>query len=362
MITNNSELYIGVMSGTSLDGVDIALCEFVNEKVYLKHFESYPFDDDLKQDILRVINETTTLKEIGLIDDRLGRMYAKYIAQFLEKYSLKSQDIKAIGLHGQTVWHEPREGFSMQIGNPNRVAAESQIPAVCDIRRMDMASGGQGAPFAPLFHKFLFGDLGKKNAVVNIGGMANISILNDELIGYDTGCGNVLLDGWCDKYFDLSYDKNGEIAKSGEINNKLLSLMLDDGYFKQSHPKSTGREYFNMDWIESKISSVFEPKDILRTLTELTAKSIVNEASKFDIDEIILCGGGAKNSFLVERIKSLFGKNVKLTSDHGVQEDAIEAMMMAYFAYLRIHKIPAQLGSVTGAKENMIAGGLYEPN
>ncbi|KIM03929.1 MAG: anhydro-N-acetylmuramic acid kinase [Sulfurovum sp. AS07-7] len=361
-MTKNSELYIGIMSGTSLDGVDIALCEFENDSIALKAFESYTFDDELKQDILRVINETTTLKEIGGVDDRLGRIYAKYIARFLEKYNLNSNDIKAIGLHGQTVWHEPSERFSMQLGNPNRVAYETGIAVVCDIRRMDMASGGQGAPFAPLFHKFLFGDLDKKNAVVNIGGMANISILNDELIGYDTGCGNVLLDGWCDKYFGLSYDKNGEIARSGEINNELLNLMLDDEYFKKSYPKSTGREYFNLAWVKSKIIATIEPKDILRTLTELTAKSIVNEAKKFDIDEIILCGGGVKNGFLVERIRDLFGKEVKLTSDHGVSEDAIEAMMMAYFAYLRIHKIPAQLGSVTGAKENLIAGGLYEAN
>lgn len=357
-----TDLYIGVMSGTSLDGVDIAICEFEDEKVHLMHFESYTFDDDLKQDILNAINGCVTLKEIGLIDDRLGRMYAIYTKQFLEKYNLTSSDIKVIGLHGQTVWHEPRDGFSMQLGNPNRVAAQSKIPVVCDIRRMDMASGGQGAPFAPLFHKFLFGDLEKKTAVVNIGGMANISILDDELIGYDTGCGNVLLDSWCSRYFGVNYDKNGDIANSGELDSVLLSKMLDDEYFKKSYPKSTGREYFNMSWIDEKITGDFEPRDILRTLTELTAKSIADEAKKFDIDEIILCGGGARNGFLVDRMKSLFGKNVKTTNDYGLSEDAIEAMMMAYFAYLRIHKIPAQLSSVTGAKENLIAGGLYEPH
>jgi anhydro-N-acetylmuramic acid kinase len=357
-----SELYIGIMSGTSLDGVDIALCEFTNENVHLSHFENYDFDDDLKQDILRVINETTTLKEIGLIDDRLGQMYAKCINNFLHKFEISSKDIKAIGLHGQTVWHEPIMGFSMQLGNPNRVAAQCKIPVVCDIRRMDMASGGQGAPFAPLFHKFLFGNLNKKVAVVNIGGMANISILGDKLIGYDTGCGNVLMDSWCSKYFGLNYDKNGNIARSGKVIIELITNMLQDAYFNKSYPKSTGREYFNLAWVEDKLSGDFELKDILRTLTELTANSIVNEAKKFDIDEIILCGGGAKNGFLMQRIGTLFGKDVKTTNDYGIREDAIEAMMMAYFAFLRIHKIPAELSSITGAKENLIVGGLYEPN
>lgn len=356
-----NELYIGVMSGTSLDGVDIALCDFdENKKVKLKHFDSFPFDISLKRDILKAINGCVTLKEIGNIDDELGQMYTKYIKDFIKIYNLNPQDIKAIGLHGQTLWHEPKGGFSMQLGNPNRVAYETGIAVVCDIRRMDMASGGQGAPFAPLFHKLLFDT--PKSAVVNIGGMANITILGDKLLGFDTGCGNVLIDSWCQKYFDAPYDKDGKIAKSGEINQDLLKVMLNDEYFKQDYPKSTGREYFNMGWIESKISNDFEPKDILRTLTELTAMTIVNEAKKFDIESIILCGGGVKNKLLVERIVSLFDKDVKLTSDYGVREDAIEAIMMSYFAYLRIRKQKAELSDVTGAKENLIAGGLYEPN
>jgi anhydro-N-acetylmuramic acid kinase len=399
-----NELYIGVMSGTSLDGVDIALCDFdKNKKVKLKHFDSFLFDVALKNNILKAINGCVTLKEIGSIDDELGQMYAKYLNQFLEKYSLKSQDIKAIGLHGQTLWHEPKLGFSMQLGNPNRVAYETKIPVVCDIRRMDMASGGQGAPFAPLFHKLIFDT--PKTAVVNIGGMANITVLGDKPLGFDTGCGNVLMDSWCAKYFGTPYDKDGKMAKSGEINKKLLEFMLNDSYFKQSHPKSTGREYFNMGWIEEKLFRHSElvsgskqektpeliqgdnsvdsclrrndeilsssglmtrgsnwTNDILRTLTELTAMTIANEAKKFDIESIILCGGGTKNKFLVERIGSLFGKDIKLTSDYGVREDAIEAMMMAYFAFLRVNKIPSNLKSITGAKENLIAGGLYESN
>ncbi|MDD5359287.1 MAG: anhydro-N-acetylmuramic acid kinase [Sulfurovaceae bacterium] len=379
------ELCIGVMSGTSLDGVDIALCDFdKNKKVKLKHFDSFLFDVALKNDILKAINECVTLKEIGSIDDELGQMYAKYIKDFIKIYNLNPQDIKAIGLHGQTLWHEPKLGFSMQLGNPNRVAYETKIPVVCDIRRMDMASGGQGAPFAPLFHKLMFD--APKTAVVNIGGMANITILGYDLIGYDIGCGNVLMDSWCQKYFDTSYDKDGEMAESGQIDKKLLELMLNDSYFKQNYPKSTGREYFNMGWIEEKLfrHSVLDTEsneilkqvqdddelhhykklktNILRTLTELTAMTIVNEAKKFDIESIILCGGGTKNKFLVERIGSLFGKDVKLTSDYGVREDAIEAMMMAYFAFLRVNKIPSNLKSITGAKENLIAGGLYEPN
>ena len=378
------ELYIGIMSGTSLDGVDIALCDFSTYKsVELLHFYSYPFDDALKSDILKVISGQTTLQEIGSIDERLGQMYAKHINEFLQTFYIDPKDIRAIGLHGQTLWHEPNGIylFSMQLGNPNRVAYETSIAVVCDIRRKDIAAGGQGAPFAPVFHKFLFGNLNKKAAVVNIGGMANISILDYELLGYDTGCGNVLIDSWCQKYFDIPYDEDGKIAKSGKIDKKLLELMLNDSYFQQSHPKSTGREYFNLLWVEEKFlrhsELVSESKtemlkrvqhdkqlrlDILRTLTELTAATIANEAKKSDRELLILGGGGAKNSFLTQRIAELFDGEVKTTLDFGLREDAIEAMMMAYLAALRIHGKKAELKSVTGAKENLIAGGLYEPN
>ncbi len=405
------ELYIGVMSGTSLDGVDIAFCDFSKEKVVeLLHFESYPFDDELKFDILKVINGQTTLHEIGSIDERLGRMYAKHINDFLQKHSLLSKDIRVIGLHGQTLWHEPNSNypFSMQLGNSNRVAYETGIAVVCDIRRKDMAAGGQGAPFAPVFHKFLFGHLGSKAAVVNIGGMANISILNDEVIGYDTGCGNVLIDGWCSKYFGIPYDKDGKLAKEGELDTQLLGELLKDKYFSMPHPKSTGREYFNLAWLENKLfrhpelvsgskagmlkqvqhdngqvqddkvdSSLcrnddelssaglkhdIELKNVLRTLTELTAATIANEAKKFDRKLLVLSGGGAKNSFLKERITDLFGGEVRTTADLGLREDAIESMMMAYFAYLRVNNQKAELKGVTGAKENLILGGLYEAN
>jgi len=365
------DLYIGVMSGTSLDGVDISLCEY-KKRFKLRYFETFSFDKQLREDILKAIKGVVTLKEIGKLDNELGKMYATQLKQFLQKYHLKPSHIKAIGLHGQTLWHEPNSGFSIQLGNPNQVAAATSIPVVCDIRRMDMASGGQGAPFAPLFHKLLFGHLGNKTAVVNIGGMANISILDDKLIGYDTGCGNVLIDGWCERYFGVNYDENGNIARGGKVDTRLLEVMLDDSYFKQHYPKSTGREYFNFSWLEEKfaIANVefgdgkdrHVSRDILRTLTELTAITIVNEAMKFEVETIVVCGGGANNTFLIERIEQLFPYRAKVASDFGIAQEAIESMMMGYFAYLRLSNKKAKLKSITGAKKNLIAGGLYESN
>lgn len=365
------KLYIGVMSGTSLDGIDIALCR-IGEQIKLEYHDNYTFDETLKSDILRAINRAITIKEFGEIDDKLGQMYARYINQFIAKFMLNKQEIKAIGLHGQTLWHEPNGGFSIQLGNPNRVAVETGLAVVCDIRRMDMASGGQGAPLAPLFHKFLFGDFDKKMAIINIGGMANVSILEDDIAGYDTGCGNILLDEWCAKYFGVSYDRNGEISKSADIDYKLLESMLGDSYFKQDHPKSTGREHFNIAWVKEHIAKTSSKtsrrsgdnwaRKILRTLTELTATTIVNEVKKFDIELLVLCGGGAKNGLLVERICGLFGGEVKLAGEYGVPEDFVEAMMMAYFAFLRTKRYEAKLKTITGASRNHIAGGLYEPN
>ncbi len=359
-----SNLYIGIMSGTSLDGVDIALCEIKSDAIALLAFDSFAFDASIKVDILKATTQKIEIREVGLLDERLGQMYAKYSNLFLEKNHLNRKDINAIGLHGQTLWHEPNEHypFSMQLGNPNRVAYETNIAVVCDIRRKDMTSMGQGAPFAPLFHKCLFRDMHQKTAVINLGGIANITILDDDLIGYDTGCGNILLDSWCEKHFGLAYDKDGLLAREGSVDEVLLKKLLSDAYFLLSYPKSTGREHFNIAWLESKIEGKIGPKDVLRTLVELTAITIANEAKKFHLEQLILCGGGAKNIFLVQRIEAHFQKTVKSSEAIGVNPHTIEAQMMAYFAYLRINHKKALLKSVTGAKQNLILGGLYEPD
>ncbi len=362
----SKELYIGIMSGTSLDGVDVVLCDISPTQCELLYSLEYPMTSVLKADILTMINGKNTVEYMGQIDHRLGLLFTEAVGALLIREHIDISQIKAIGLHGQTLWHQP-EGeypFSMQLGDPNIITAKTHIPVVADFRRKDVALGGQGAPFAPAFHQFLFSSVSKHVAIVNIGGMANITVLDEKLIGYDTGCGNVLMDMWINKHQNVAYDKDGTWAKSGEVDYILLDAMMADDYFLQPYPKSTGREKFNMAWLEdmltrrgSSVCALVAEEDVQRTLVELTALSISNEVLKSGCDVALLCGGGAKNSFLVERIKALM-PNVEVAIAQNA--DMIEAMTFAWLAYKRVHKEVVNLKDVTGASDNTILGGIYE--
>jgi anhydro-N-acetylmuramic acid kinase len=364
------EKYIGIMSGTSLDGVDVVLCEIDAQSCTLLHSLEYPIPQELKNDILAMINEKTTLEEVGQIDHRLGLLFTQAVGALLIRENIDATTVTAIGSHGQTLWHEPSGAypFSMQLSDANIIAAKTGIPVVADFRGKDVALGGQGAPFAPAFHEFIFKNINASVSVVNIGGMANITVLpqsdNDRLIGYDTGCGNVLLDMWIQKHQNVTYDKDGAWAKSGKVDYTLLDAMMADDYFLQPYPKSTGREKFNEAWLDemltrrgSAVCSRVLEEDVQRTLVELTALSISNEVLKFNSDVTLLCGGGAKNSFLVERIKALM-PNVEVAIAQNA--DYIEAMTFAWLAYKRVHNEKVNLKDVTGASNNTILGGLYE--
>ncbi|MDH4944321.1 anhydro-N-acetylmuramic acid kinase [Sulfurimonas sp. C5] len=350
--------YIGVMSGTSLDGIDLVLCEIDQSTCTLLKAGEFSYDQSLKTEILDMIHSTTTLKAIGELDVKLGKMFASAINTFIEQNKIYKEEITAIGLHGQTLWHEPNSEhpFSMQLGKSSVVAAQTGLQVVSDFRSNDIANGGQGAPFAPAFHHFVFDRLYKNIAVVNIGGMANITLLGDKYLGWDSGCGNVLLDYWIEKTQNKPYDKEGEFAKSGKLNEALLNKMLDDPYFSKKPPKSTGREYFNPTWLEHYLIkfSDLSDADIQATLTELTAQTIAKDCT--DAEDIILCGGGAKNSYLQERIADLSQKSVKTTNDYGVDSDFLEAMIFAWLAHKRIHEEHVDLQSVTGAQKNSILG------
>ena len=376
------ERYIGIMSGTSLDGVDVVLCEIDSKTCTLLSSLEYPMPQELKSDILKLIANKNSLAEVGQIDHRLGLLFTQAVGALLIREHIDVSSIKAIGLHGQTLWHAPNGEypFSMQLGDPNILAAKTGIPIVADFRRKDVALGGQGAPFAPAFHEFIFGNINTSISVINIGGMANITVLGDTLIGYDTGCGNVLLDMWIQKHQNVAYDKDGAWARSGKVDYALLDVMMADAYFALDYPKSTGREKFNEAWLEemikrrgratslpSDVNMNIEPKgrhtglplqdvDVQRTLLELTALSISNEVLKFNTDVALLCGGGAKNSFLVERIKALI-PNVEVAIAQNADE--IEAMTFAWLAYKRIHEEVVNLKDVTGASENTVLGCVY---
>jgi len=358
-----SELYIGVMSGTSLDGIDVALCEIDSLNCKLISASEYPFDKSLKNEILDLITGSTTLKQIGTLDKKLGLAFAHAVNRFLREKEIKAENITAIGLHGQTLWHETQGEFpfSMQLGDASTVVVRTAIKVVNDFRSMDVANGGEGAPFAPAFHQEIFKDLKENVAVLNIGGMANITLLGEKLQGWDTGCGNVLLDMWIQKCKGVPYDKDGEFAASGNINEGLLNAMLNDTYFKKLPPKSTGREYFNDTWFANHlpIFNSIKDEDIQRTLLELTAKTISNDVKNSDAGLLIVCGGGAKNSFLMQRISELCKIKVMSSDKFGISSEFMEAMAFAWLAYKRVHKQKVKLSSVTGASKDSILGGIY---
>lgn len=358
--------YIGVMSGTSLDGVDVALCEIDAKECKLVASYEHSFAPALKEEILQIIAQETTLQAIGELDIKLGRLFAEAVNAFIEKNSLLRKDIKAIGLHGQTLWHAPNSPypFSMQLGSANEVVARTGIDVIADFRGADVANGGKGAPFAPAFHQEIFKDITKQVAVVNIGGMANISYLGEELLGWDIGCGNILMDTYISLTQGKAYDKNGDFARNGELNMELLQAMLRDDYFAKLPPKSTGREYFNKAWLQKHLQDFQDLReaDVQRTLLELTAVTIANEANRLRVEKLIVCGGGAKNSFLMQRLDALCRGEVLKSDAYGVSSDFLEAMIFAWLAYKRVHRQAVNLKSVTGATKNAILGAYYAAN
>ena len=360
-----TELYIGVMSGTSLDGVDIVLCKINANSCELIYSAEYPFDSELKNDILTAINSPVSLKTIGEIDTRLGNLYTECLCAFIRHNEIESENVRAIGLHGQTMWHEPnvQYPFSMQLGNANQLTEHTGISVVSDFRQKDIALGGQGAPLTPAFHKEVFSKLDKNTSVINIGGIANITVLADKLKGYDTGTGNILMDYWISKKRKVAYDKDGEWASSGDVNAELLESMLSDPYFAKYAPKSCGRELFNEKWLKKQLEefSYVVDQDVQATLLELTALTIANEVKKTNTELLIVCGGGAKNSALMKKLRvELKDIEISISDKYGTSSDFMEAMAFAWLAYKRVHKEKIDIKSVTGARENTILGCVYE--
>jgi anhydro-N-acetylmuramic acid kinase len=360
--------YIGLMSGTSMDAIDAALVEF-NSKAILKFYREYPIENSLRYQI-RLINEKSDLGHIVDLDHELGLLFANAVNNLLEEAGIRPEEVIAIGNHGQTILHKPdaTHKTSIQISDPNVICAETGITTVADFRRMDMAHGGQGAPLASAFHQYQFQQDNKSIVILNIGGMANITLLsNNKVVGFDTGPGNALLDDWAQQNKNMEYDKDGEWAKSGKLHKDLLALMLTDHYFSLPAPKSTGREYFNLDWLNTyldKIDTDIAPEDVQATLLQLstiTIRDAINAPSS-KVNEVLACGGGAKNLLLMETLKGLLSETTLSTTDkYGLSPDCIEAVTFAWLAKQRIENKPANLPSVTGANKNVLLGGIYSP-
>ncbi|MDD5276421.1 MAG: anhydro-N-acetylmuramic acid kinase [Methylovulum sp.] len=364
------EFYIGLMSGTSVDGIDASLVDFSDGKVRLVDFFYQPFTADLKAAIEHASKPDTliALQNYGTLDAQLGQQFADAANALLTKAKIPASSITAIGSHGQTIYHSPdnKFPFSLQIGDPNLIAEKTGITTVADFRRRDMAANGQGAPLVPAFHQAVFSHPDEDRCVVNIGGIANITVLpanqSAATTGFDTGPGNTLMDQWIHKHQGVNYDSNGIWAKTGQINDKLVALLKHDTYFHTAPPKSTGKEYFSIPWLEQKASlSEYYPEDIQASLCHLTATTICDAIKKYApaTERTLICGGGIHNDFLLQLIKQNLQHPVASTETQGIHPDHVEAMAFAWLAWQRINNLPGNLKEVTGASRPVILGGIY---
>ena len=363
---NTSTLMVGLMSGTSLDGVDAVLIDFENPTPLLACHHYLPYPEALKRAALALHDShTDELHNMALLSNQLAHLYADAVAGLLEKAAMPRDRIRAVACHGQTIRHRPERGYTLQIGNLALLAELVNIDVVGDFRSRDVAAGGQGAPLVPAFHHALFSQDGTHRTIVNIGGIANITDLpiQGPVRGFDTGPGNLLMDAWIWEQRHQSYDRNGDWAAQGHSNNHLLQHLLTHQFFRQPPPKSTGRDEFNLAWLHqqpgvSKLSAV----DVQATLLMLSAQSIADAIKRYcnGTREVYLCGGGARNLQLRNAIQKLLpGMTVADTDVLGVPVDWVEAFAMAWFGWQMLHRQPANLPEVTGARGRRVLGALY---
>ncbi|MEB0043297.1 MULTISPECIES: anhydro-N-acetylmuramic acid kinase [unclassified Pseudomonas] len=363
-------LYIGVMSGTSLDGLDIALIEQGDRPTLLAtHY--IPMPEDLRAELLSLCaSSTDELARAAIAEQKWVRLAAQGVLTLLEQEQRSPGEIRAIGSHGQTIRHEPARGFTIQIGNPALLAELTEITVVSDFRRRDVAAGGQGAPLVPAFHEALFdkplGTPQDHRAVLNIGGFSNLSLIEPDrpVAGFDCGPGNVLIDAWIQTQRGLNYDQDGAWAASGQVEPALLQSLLSDPFFLTQGPKSTGREVFNLSWLQHHLFQLpsFPPENIQATLTELTALTITQslQIAQAVTDELLICGGGAHNATLMARLAALLpNTKVSSTALYGVDPDWVEAMAFAWLAHCCLEGVPANRPTVTGARGLRVLGAIY---
>ena len=363
--------FIGVMSGTSLDGVDVVLAAINEDLVAQQASLTYPIPIAIKEQILAICQgQPLTLSQLGRLDTRLGRLFADVVLALMAQEKLQAADIIAIGCHGQTVCHEPTGDapHTMQIGDNNQLAARTGVTVVGDFRRRDMALGGQGAPLVPAFHHALLAHPVERRMILNIGGIANLSLLapGQPVRGYDTGPGNMLMDAWVWRQCGKPYDKDAQWASEGKIVLPLLQDMLSDPWFALPAPKSTGREYFNYGWLAQHLARYpgLRAQDVQATLAELTAVSISEQVLlSGGCERLLVCGGGARNPLLMARLAALLsGTEVSTTDEAGISGDDMEALAFAWLAWRTLAGLPGNLPSVTGASQATVLGAIFPAN
>ena len=358
-------LFVGLMSGTSLDGADAALVDFSAALPRTLAFATVPFSNELRQQLLALSEPgRDSLELAGRVSLELADLYARAVEAVIAGGGVTHRDVTAIGCHGQTVRHRPDLGFTIQLNDPARLAEHARIDVVADFRRRDMAAGGQGAPLVPAFHEAMFRHPRRSRVVVNIGGISNITWLapGQRTLGYDCGPGNVLLDGWARRHLGREYDEDGQWAASGRTDAGLLDRLLEEPFLRAAPPKSTGRELFGPAWLEGKLPASYQPADVQSTLTDFTARSIVESIDRFcpRTEEIYLAGGGARNAALVSRIAGLAGARPVATTDAlGVPTGHVESMAFAWLAMKCVRREPVDLTAATGAREPRVLGAVY---
>jgi anhydro-N-acetylmuramic acid kinase len=360
--------YVGILSGTSMDAIDAALIELEPFRLLATH--TTPLPSKLRQQLFALIAcGSASLEDLGVLDTGLGRLFAKTANELLTK--APTTQVRAIGSHGQTIYHHAsgQNSFTLQLGDPNIIAETTGITTVADFRRRDVAAGGQGAPLAPAFHAATLSHNHRNRAVLNIGGMANISFLPTDpekrVSGFDTGPGNALLDAWVNHHLNTPMDRNGRWAASGQTDPKLLQHLLGDPYFSRPPPKSTGREYFNISWLKRKLNTLGTPPtpvDVEATLCALTATSVAlavrNHAPQ--TEELLVCGGGVNNKTLMAALQEqLTPCPVRTTTDYGIPAQWVEACTFAWLAQRTLAGLPGNLPAVTGAMHPVILGAVY---
>ena len=363
-----SEIYLGALSGTSINSVDVIAVKINGNTINVIDFISSPITSDIAECIRSIQKGKQSLHTLGRLDNQLGYVFASTVKKLLKR-NLITDQIVALGLHGQTVIHHPHPPFpfTMQIGDPNIVANETGLVTVADFRRADMACGGQGAPLTPAFHKFVFGKKLNNIAIINIGGISNMTVLgnNGEVTtGFDVGPGNCLMDAWVRLHKNLPFDFGGHWARSQKPDSKLLQQLLNDSYFKEATPKSACTSMFDIEWLSKYLPETYDPGVIQSTLAELTVTCIAENIKAFAprTEMILVCGGGAHNQHIMDRLKLLTGLTVDPTTVEGIDPLHVEAMTFAWLAHCRLTKTETYLPTVTGAKKASVLGAIYQPS
>jgi anhydro-N-acetylmuramic acid kinase len=366
-----TELYIGLMSGTSLDGVDGVLVDFGGDRPAVVQYASAPFPAELRAELLALNTPgDNELHRAALAGNGLMRVYAQVVAVLLANAGAAPESVRAIGAHGQTVRHRPQEydgtGYTLQLCQPALLAELTGIAVAADFRSRDVAAGGQGAPLAPFFHHAWFGRGAETQGVLNIGGISNITLLrtDGELLGFDCGPGNALMDSWCALHTRKPFDAEGAWAASGKVFAPLLENLLAESYFAKAPPKSTGRDLFSHDWLQGHLSAFagVAPADVQATLAELTARACVADVLRWqpDLRRLIVCGGGALNTHLMRRLGALL-PNAQVTSsaDWGLPPLQVEATAFAWLGRKTVLGEKLELKSTTGARGARVLGCIY---